>query len=60
MKTLLISPDMKQSIMDKLDHIPRPDQLSGKVIVSFEFNCRPDGSVGALYVDTHLREGLRS
>jgi hypothetical protein len=59
-KTLLISPDMKQSIMDKLDHIPRPDQLSGKVIVSFEFNCRPDGSVGALYVDTHLREGLRS
>ncbi len=60
MKTLLLSPDMKQSILDKLERIPRPDQLSGKVIVAFEFNCRPDGSVGALYVDTHLREGLRS
>jgi len=59
-KTLLLSPDMKQSILDKLEWIPRPDQLAGKVVVSFEFNCRPDGSIGALYVDTHLREGIRA
>jgi len=58
--TLLLSPDMKQSILDKLERIPRPDQLAGKVIVSFEFNCRPDGSIGALYVETHLREGIRA
>lgn len=56
MNTLLLSPEMKRRIQEKLERIPRPEFLCGKVTVSFEFNCRPDGSLGDLYIDTQVRE----
>lgn len=60
MKTLMLTPDLKQRILDKLEHIPRPEYLAGKVTVSFEFNCRPDGTLGDLYIDTQVREVRRA
>jgi len=46
--------------MDRLEHLPRPEFLAGKVSVLFEFNCRPDGSIGDIYIDTSMREQRRA
>lgn len=56
--TLHIPDQTKQRIMEKLGAIPRPEFLCGRVTVSIEFNCRPDGSVGAVQFETHVREEL--
>lgn len=48
----------KQEIMDRLDDLPRPKRLAGKVVVSLEFNCRPDGTIGSVNYEASVREEL--
>lgn len=48
----------KQEIMERLDDLPRPKRLAGKVIVSLEFNCRPDGTIGSVNCEMSVREEL--
>jgi hypothetical protein len=48
----------KQEIMDRLDDLPRPKRLAGKVVVCLEFNCRPDGTIGSVNYEASVREEL--
>ena len=48
----------RQEIMERLDDLPRPKRLAGKVIVSLEFNCRPDGTIGSVNYEMSVREEL--
>jgi len=56
---LALSDAQKAELIDRLTHLPRPKHLTGKVCVTVEFNCRPDGTVGDIYVDTNVRELVR-
>jgi len=48
----------RAQIMEQLDALPRPKNLAGKVTVSLEFNCRPDGTLGSVHIETQVREEL--
>lgn len=55
---LIIPARTRAQINEQLDNLPRPKNLAGKVTVSLEFNCRPDGTLGDVHIDTHVREAL--
>lgn len=48
----------KQEIMERLDDLPRPKRLAGKVTVLLEFNCLPDGTIGSVNYEASVREEL--
>jgi len=56
---LALSDAQKTEIVERVTHLPRPKHLAGKVSVTIELNCRPDGTVGDIYIDTHVREPVR-
>jgi len=56
---LALSDAQKAEIIDRVTHLPRPKHLAGKVSVTIELNCRPDGTVGDIYIDTSIRESVR-
>lgn len=56
--TLILSEETKRQILDRLNHVPRPALLAGRVSVTIEFNCRPDGSLADINIETHIREML--
>jgi len=44
--------------MEQLDALPCLKNLAGKVTVSLEFNCRSDGTLGSVHIETQVREEL--
>ncbi len=55
---LIIPARTRQEIMERLDNLPRPTRLAGKVVVSLEFNCRSDGTIGSVNFEASVREEL--
>jgi hypothetical protein len=56
--SLILSEDTKRQILDRLNSLPRPKFLAGRVSMLIEFNCRQDGSIGDVNIETHMRELL--
>ena len=56
--TLTVPDALKREILDKLDRLPRPQQLAGKVTVLFEFNLNDQGLVTAVNSEIWMREPL--
>lgn len=56
--TLTVPDALKREILEKLDRLPRPHQLAGKVTVLFEFNLNDHGVVTTVNSETWMRESL--
>lgn len=55
---LAIPARTRAQILELLENLPRPKYLAGKVTLSLEFNCRPDGTLGDVQSEIQVRESL--
>ncbi len=54
MSVLVLPPEIQREICERLNALPRPKHRVGKVVFQVEINCRPDGTIGDVFTETHV------